>query len=189
MASGYERLPELSIGVSGFDPRVDGNPLRGVGWPEIAAALGSVPAEGADLMRAIYLHDEGAMRRTLQRLKYELGLPEGLGSSLAESTLRAFLAMRPCVHCKGSGKVRIQGYDRLKEDGTWVKTKTRWVKCETCDGDGFDHINTSAVQLMMQVSAEVWDALLAEPFRGAYEALRSWHDNAKEILLAKLKDQ
>lgn len=190
MADGFERLSELAIKVSGFDPRTDGTPVPGMGWPEIAAALGSVTAEGSDLLRAIYLNDATSGRRVFTRIEQDIvqwpGVSAEMGTALALSTLRAFAAMRPCPQCGGAGHLWIPERHVLQDDGKWKRQKKQKQMCGACDGDGFNHLNASTVQLMMKVSAEVWEALLYEPYAEAYKTLRQWHDDARATLIDRI---
>lgn len=190
MSNGFERLSELAINISGFEPRVDGTPIRGVGWPEVAAALGSVPAAGADLMRAVYLHDAQCLRRTRDRLNdivKRFGMSEGLREPLVMATLHAFVAMRPCRFCQGDGRIRIAAFDTMDgETGKWEHHKARWETCTACKGDGYDHVHWSSVQLALRVSVETWEALLCEPYREMYAWLREQHDGARSILIQRM---
>lgn len=193
MADGFERLSELAIKVSGFDPRTDGTPVPGMGWPEIAAALGSVTAEGSDLLRAIYLNDATSGRRVFTRIEHDItqwpGVSAEMGTALALSTLRAFAAMRPCQKCGGAGSVTIPARSVLQDDGKWKRQKKQRLKCDACNGDGFNHLNAGAVQLMMKVSAEVWEALLYQPYLVAYRQLRDWHDEARTTLIMRIASE
>jgi hypothetical protein len=100
----FERLSSLTIGVSGFNERVDGTTVKTTDWTDVAQALGQCTKEQADLLRAIYLHDTPAARRVVERLARRTCRIEHAGllsRDLAFSTLRAFSAMRPCEHCEG----------------------------------------------------------------------------------------
>lgn len=187
----FERLPELTIGVSGFDPRVDGNPLRGVGWPEIATALGSCSTEQSDILRMMYLNDEKAGRNVLHRLGevvrvYNPRLPPALTVALVLATLRAYAGMRPCPECGGEGRVHVPRSFQIDCDsGEMTEQREHFEDCWMCDADGFEHVSHSSVQLAMRVSIEVWESLCADAFAEAYGALRTWHDSGKRLLNAK----
>lgn len=188
-----DRLPELSIRASNFDPRVDGDPIRGLGWVEIAAALAGVPTEASDLVRAIYLLEQPAMNRTHARLLEILAqfpLTPGLRESMAAAILRAYAAMRPCRFCNGEGRHWHVGFMVIHDDGTPPrKVRGHWVACVPCHGDGYDHIQASAVQLMMRVSAELWESLLVEPFGFSYDWLRELHDTARRIIAIRTRPE
>jgi hypothetical protein len=186
-----DRLPELSIRASSFDPRVDGDPIRGLGWVEMAAALAGVPPEASDLVRALYLLEQPAMNRTHARLLEilsQFALTQGLREEMAISILRAYAAMRPCRFCNGEGRHWHSGFWVIHDDGTPPrKVRGKWVSCVPCKGDGYDHVQASAVQLMMRVSAELWEELLVEPFGFCYDWLRETHDTARRIIASRTR--
>lgn len=180
MADGFERLVSLAVKVPSLESRVDGSKIRGLGTLEVEAALAKIPPEGSELLRAIYLNDSGAMRKTIARLgraDYDLTL----------CTLRAFAAMRPCGKCGGAGTIRLASVHRLLDTGEWEDRKARRITCPLCLGDGFDHVGHTAVQLMMGVTVEEWEERYAKRFVWMYETLRSWHDEARMMLIEALK--
>jgi hypothetical protein len=190
-----DRLPELSIRSSNFGERVDGDPIRSLGWIEIAAALASVPTEASDLVRAIYLLEQPAMNRTHGRLMEILSqfpMTPGLRDEMALAILRAYAAMRACRFCNGEGRHWHPGFLRITDAiGGEVAPpkyiKGRYEPCVPCKGDGYDHVQAAAVQLMMRVSAEVWEAMLVEPFGLCYEWLRETHDTARRIIASRTR--
>lgn len=186
----FDRLTELSIRIPGLEPRVDGTPIKGAGWEEIASALGHVSREGSDLVRAVYLHEADSLRRTRDRLM-EIGWRYGMGEALREAlvmaTLHAFVSMRPCRFCHGEGRIRHAAHETLDaESGEWTSHKAKWEDCEACGGDGFDHVSASQVQLMLHVGVEVWDMLLRDAYHEMYHWLREQHDEARNILMRKV---
>lgn len=190
MSNAFDRIPELTIGISGLEPRVDGTPVKGAGWEEIAGALGAVSREGADLVRAVYLHEPAALRRTRDRLleiSQRHGMSEGLREPLVMATLHAFVAMRPCRFCHGDGRIKIAAHYTIDgETGECKHHKVKWEACGACHGDGYDHVSVSQVQLMLRVGVEVWEMLLADAYRDMYEWLRAQHDEARSILIRKV---
>jgi hypothetical protein len=191
MADGFERLVELTIKVSGFDPRVDGTPVKSVGWPEIASAMATLDQEQSDILRALYLHEESAAWRVRKSVERQLArwpdLPPMLHRAFVDGIIGAFIAMRPCRKCGGAGYLSIPARSYLdSETMEWKREKAYRVECAVCAGDGFDHINAAAVQLTTGVSAEVWIEKLATPFGVAYAYLRETHDTARAALQDKM---
>jgi hypothetical protein len=184
----FERLSSLTIGVSGFNERVDGTTVKTTDWTDVAQALGQCTKEQADLLRAIYLHDTPAARRVVERLARRTCRIEHAGllsRDLAFSTLRAFSAMRPCEHCEGKGRVKMPDGMRLNiETGEWTPYKGGWKECSWCRGDGYTHVKPAEVQKLMHVSDQVWELLLARPFADAYEQLRKWHKDGEATISA-----
>ena len=182
----FERLSGLTTGVSGFTERVSGTPMKESDWTDIAQAIGKCTPEQAALLRAIYLHDVSATRSVVETLaagKACIRASALLSRDLAFSTLRAFAAMRPCEHCQGEGRVRMQPSMQLDMDsGEWIAVKGGWKDCSWCRADGYTHIHPLEVQRMLGVSLQVWDMLLAQPFAEAYEQLREWHKNGQRII-------
>lgn len=170
--SGFERLTELGIRAASMEPRVDGTPLRGLGWLEIAAAMASVPGEASDLLRAAYLCDRHALARTLKRLAVRVSgsaaVSAEMASALAVTAMQAFMSMRTCGTCDGSG--RLSGH-----------------VCPSCGGAKVDHLPASAVRTMLEVSEPVWEALLAEPFGELYRELLVWHETGRAVLERKVR--
>lgn len=170
--SGFERLTDLSIHASSMEPRVDGMPLRGLGWLEIAATMASLPREGSDLLRATYLDDRHALARTLKRLTVRLSgrtaLSPDMKTALAMTAMQAFCGMRTCGTCEGHG--HLGGH-----------------MCPTCLGERVDHLRPDAIRAMLGVSEPVWDALLAVPFGELYRELLVWHEVARAMLERKVR--
>ena len=179
--AGFERLTDLAIPIAGLEPRVDGTPLRGLGWLEVAAVMGKLPPDGCDLLRALYLHDRHALARTLKRLWLSLHrysvMSDDMRRALAVAALQAFVVMRPCVGCDGAGHIQMEF-----ENGE-VKREV----CGLCEGDGFDHLAPEAVCDMVGVGPQVWSALIAEPFGELYRELRDMHEHAKNLLERRVK--
>jgi hypothetical protein len=170
--SGFERLTDLSIHASSMEPRVDGTPLRGLGWVEIAATMASLPSEGGDLLRATYLDDHHALARTVKRLTVRLSgsaaLSPEMRAALAVTVVQAFFSLRTCGTCDGHGHLR--GH-----------------LCPTCLGECVDHLRPDAIRAMLEVSEPVWDALLAVPFGELYRELLSWHEVARAMLERRVR--
>lgn len=187
MRNGFESLPQLAAKVGRLSERVDGNPIREDGWEELSGLLGKVSPEAADLARGLYLLDANAMRRTRDRLcshRSLCSMPERFRDSLVMETLHAFAAMRPCRFCKGTGRIRHSASNILDESGQWLHRKGRWEPCEGCDGDGYDRLSGTYVQLAMKANVEVWERLLAQPFADLYRCLHEWHNDAQTVLSA-----
>lgn len=186
-----DRLTELSLRVASLEPRVDGTPLRSLGWLEVAAAMAKLPRAGADLIRCMYLDDRHALARTLKRTKVRLcgiaPLSEELAQQLAMNTLQAFMAMRPCVKCGGHGFIHTAGYVELDEDGDWHEVPASNTACDACGGQGFDHVELDAVRVLVGVTAQTWELLVREPFLLAYRELLHLHEEASGILSRRLR--
>lgn len=186
----FDQIPQLSIKASGFNERVDGDPIKGMDWTHVAAALGQVPDDGVNLVRALYLLDATAADRLKQRLLQIAAtypMTAGLRMSLVDAVLKAYAAMRPCRYCEGDGRHWHPGFWQFFNDGRQPKrTKGRWEVCKQCEGDGYDHILAASVQIEMNVSYDLWIELLVEPFQLMYDWVRETHDVAKQIVSAYL---
>ncbi|NUX58684.1 hypothetical protein [Paraburkholderia youngii] len=189
--AGIDRLTDLAAPIANLEPRVDGTPLRSLGWIEVAAALAKLTDAGADLLRAVYLDDAGALARTLGRLKVSFsgtpGLSVDMREALAVATLQAYIAMRPCQHCNGRGFVHTPATQEMDDAGEWSSVPAFDTECGHCHGQGMDHIELGSVQLLLGVSEPVWEALLREPFQLAYRELRHTHEQASAILARRLR--
>jgi hypothetical protein len=187
----YERIIDLAMPITSFEPRMDGTPLQGLGWLEVAAALAHVPAPGADLLRALYLDDARALRRTLRRLRVSLSGNPALSSAMAEAlalaSVQAFAMQRPCQVCNGFGSIPVAAHDEMDEDGTWTHHEKCVVECYRCEGEGLDYIDLGVVQSMLRVGPQVWEKLVAIPFLDCYEQLRQWDSQAKAILARRIR--
>jgi hypothetical protein len=189
--AGIERLTDLAAPIASLEPRVDGTPLRGLGWLEVAAAMAKLPRAGADLLRCLYLDDRHALARTLKRLVVRLSGSPGLSVSLqhavAAATLQAFMAMRPCRACGGHGFIHIAESEEMDECGVWTTVPAVNEQCAACDGQGIDHLDVAAVCALLEVGEQTWEMLLREPFQNGYRELRHLHDQASAILTRRLR--
>lgn len=183
----FEKLSQLTIGVAGFMERVDGQAVKETDWTDVARALGNASPESRDLLRGLYLHDERATRRVFARLAeaYTLaGVPKKLAKEAARVTFGAFLAMRPCEHCEGTGLVKMPRGMRLDiETGEWTAFEGGWKPCGWCKGDGHTHVYPTVARDALHVSMQVWEGLLAEPYDAAYSMLRRWHNNGVSAII------
>jgi len=183
-----ERITSLTIGIAAPGERFDGNPLRDSDWTDVARAMGKAQPEAADLLRGLYLHDARAMRRVFGRLRdgYKLaGVPSKLADECARLTVGAFLAMRPCEHCDGSGMVRLPHRMSLDIDtGEWVQVEAGYKQCGWCKGDGATHVQASVAWDALHVSRQVWEGLIAGPYAAAYGLLRRWHGLGMSAIMA-----
>jgi hypothetical protein len=188
---GIERLTDLTTPIASLEPRVDGTPLRGLGWLEVAAVMAKLPGAGADLMRCVYLDDRHALARTLKRLVVSVsgspGLSVSMQHALAAAILQAFMAMRPCAHCGGHGFIHTAEIQEMNDAGEWATIPAVNEVCSTCDGQGIDHLSVGAVQSLMEVGEQVWEMLLREPFQNGYRELRHLHEQASAILTRRLR--
>lgn len=182
----FEGISQLTVGVSGFVERVAGTPLKETDWTDMARALSNCTREQGNLLRSIYLHDAKATLKVVEQLAAKTCRIEHAGKlsrDLAFTVLRAYAAMRPCEHCEGLGRVRLPASMLLDiETGEWTPQKGGWKGCTWCKEDGFTHVRADEVRKMMGVSETVWAILLAQPFSEAYEMLRKWHKDAKNII-------
>lgn len=189
--AGIDRLTDLASPIASLEPRVDGTPLRSMGWLEVAAAMGALRSEGADLLRCLYLDDRTALRRTLRRLVVSVSGSAGLSVSmqheLAAVALQAFMSMRPCETCGGHGHVYMAGTCELDEEGELIETAGVMQECPTCLGDGADHVKGEAVREMLGVSNETWAILLMGPFVKLYREIRHWHEQAASQLARRMR--
>jgi hypothetical protein len=183
-----ERIVSLTIGIAAPGERMDGTPLKESDWTDVARALGKASPEAADLLRGLYLHDARCMRRVFGRLRegYKLaGVPPKLADECARVTVGAFLAMRPCEHCEGSGLVRLPATMRLDIDtGEWVTVEAGYKQCSWCGGDGATHVQASVAGDALHVSRQVWQGLIAGPYEAAYALLRRWHGLGMSAVMA-----
>jgi len=183
----FEKLSQLTIGVSGFTERVSGTAFKDSDWTDMARAIGNAAPESADLLRGLYLHDERATRRVFSRLAeaYTLaGVPKKLARECARVTFGAFLAMRPCEHCDGKGMIKMPGGMRLDiETGEWTEHKGGWKKCAWCRGDGATHVPAMVAMEALHVSGQVWEGLLEVPYDAIYALLRRWHNNGVAAII------
>lgn len=183
MADGFEKLPMLTVKIAGFEPRGSGSPVRELDWTDVAGAMGVLDEEQADILRALYLHEEAAAFRLRKRVSKELArwpdLPPMLHVWFVDAIFAAFIHMRACRKCGGAGFVVIPRRVWYDEDHKRHVEEKRHLVCDWCDGDGFDHVSASAVQLVLGVDADYWEMRLAAPFEAAYRYLRETHDAAK----------
>jgi hypothetical protein len=189
--AGIDRLTDLTIRAASMEPRVDGNPVRGVGWLETAAAMGKMKPEASDVVRALYLHDAPSLRRVLARLVVRLsgkaGLSAAMQHALAAASFQALVALRPCAHCDGLGRLHTPEIVELDDTGDWLITPAVDVPCVECEGEGLDHVDASAVRDMLGVGVDVWELLVGEPFRECYRDLRHLHEQAAATLQRRLR--
>lgn len=186
---GIDRIVELAAPVASLEPRVDGTPLRELGWVEVAAAMARLSSAEADLMRALYLGDTRALRRCLSRLVVSFcGSPmsEDMRAAVAVVTMQAFSAQRPCEHCNGHGYVYREACEEMNEQGEWTETAAGLEECGHCEATGIDYVSLGSVRELLDVSAEVFDALIQAPFLEAYRTVRGWHDTAASRLARRI---
>uniref|UniRef100_UPI0026221245 hypothetical protein n=1 Tax=Chryseobacterium sp. TaxID=1871047 RepID=UPI0026221245 len=91
----------------------------------------------------------------------------------------AFVNMKACRQCGSAGYVTIPRRVWYEPEGKRHVEPARMMTCGWCDGDGFDHVTATGVQLVLGVDADYWDERLAAPFEAAYRYLRETHDSAK----------
>jgi hypothetical protein len=186
-----ERLTDLAAPIASLEPRVDGTPLRGLGWLEVAAAMAKLSGEGADLLRCLYLDDRHALARTLKRLVVRLsgsaGLSVSMQHALAAASLQAFFAMRPCQKCGGHGFIHTAEIQEMDEHGEWSTVPAVNETCAACDGQGMDHLDVGAVCALLEVGEQTWEMLVREPFQRTYRELRQLHDQSAAILSRRLR--
>lgn len=186
MPDGFEKLPMLTVKISGFEPRAGGSTVREFDWTDIAGAMGGLDEEQADLLRALYLHEREAAFRLRHRVDLQLArwpdLPRMLHVWFVDAIFGAFVHMRACRKCGGDGFIVIPRRVWYDENHKRHVEMKRHLVCDWCDGDGFDHVNASAVQLILGVDADYWETRLAAPFEAAYRYLRETHDKAKAEL-------
>lgn len=189
--AGIDRLTDLTIRAASLEPRVDGTPVRGVGWLETAALMGKLPTAGANVLRALYLHDARALRHTLDMLVVRLsgrpGLSISMQHAIAAASFQALVAMRPCEACGGHGFLHIAESEEMDEHGVWVTTPASNDGCDVCAGEGLSHVDANAVRDMLEVGRDTWDLLVGEPFRDCYRELRHLHEQAVSKFSSRIR--
>lgn len=189
--AGIERLTQLATPIASLEPRVDGTPLRGLGWLEVAAAMAQLTSAGADLLRALYLDDRHALARTLKRLVVSVsgspGLSVSMQHAIAAGVLQAFIAMRPCAHCGGHGFLYTAESQEMNDAGEWSSVPAVHAACPVCAGEGMDHLSAGAARGLLEVGEQTWELLVREPFLKSYRELRHLHEQAAATLTRRLK--
>lgn len=189
--AGIERLTDLAIHAASLEPRVDGTPLRGLGWLEVAASMAKLPSAGADLLRCVYLDDRHALARTLKRLVVSVSGSPGLSVSMqhviAAAVLQAFVSMRPCAQCGGHGVIYTPETEEMDASGEWTIVPASREPCAVCEGEGMDHLGVAAVRALVGVEEQTWEMLVREPFQNEYRELRRLHDQSSAILARRLR--
>ena len=189
--AGIDRLTDLTIRAASMEPRVDGTPIKGVGWLETAAAMGKLKPEQSDVVRALYLHDTSALRRVLARqvvsLSRRAGLSVSMQHALAAASFQALVSLRPCGQCDGRGHLYTPEFTEMDENGDWLVTPAVETECVACEGEGLDHVEASALRELLGVGLDVWQKLVGEPFRDSYRDLRHLHEQAAAILQRRLR--
>lgn len=105
-----ERVSELYPHAGNLEPRVDGGDLESMDANEMAHALGLLHGEypGADLLRAKYGLDAGALRRLRARLRGSALVAYGdTCDALVDAVLRALIDAHLCSVCGGRGHAMI----------------------------------------------------------------------------------
>lgn len=186
---GRDRLESLSLLVSKttrLEERVDGRSPNGEGWEGLAAQLAHVSSKAADLARAMYLLDAGALQRVHARLYDLCGFRNGpianLGASFVTATRQVIAVPKGCGACNGAGRLRAGYIEALDGDtGEWLRLP-HYEPCLACGETGFEPASAEYVRETLRVSPAVWFALFAAPFDMLVEVLNEWMTHAYTAL-------
>lgn len=180
--STIDRMSDLAPHVPTPGMRVDGSPIAGHDWEEVAGAMAQLQTAGGQLLRGMYCHDTRALRQALARLNgeamFELSIaerprlvpPADVGR-VALAAMQAFVARGYCATCEGRG---------------WLMQDELRVQCPECSGQG--HVEPNVPQLLGAAGAEIThDAgWLLERL---HDRLQAWHNNAMGALHNQLRNR